>query len=84
MSRTGPTGYWPAPPRRWPRPAAGDLILVCHGHISRALTVRWIGLPIADGALVAMDPAGVTVLGMSAGHRMIQHANVITHSGGPW
>jgi probable phosphoglycerate mutase len=65
-------------------PGGGDLILVCHGHISRALTVRWVGLPIADGALVAMDPAGVTVLGTSAGRRMIQHANVITHSGGPW
>lgn len=60
-----------------------DVILVCHGHISRALTVRWVGLPIADGALIGMDPGGVTVLGTVSGTRMIQHANVIAATRGP-
>lgn len=54
-----------------------DLVLVCHGHISRALAVRWVALPVADGALLAMDPAAVTVLGEAAEERIIQHANVI-------
>jgi probable phosphoglycerate mutase len=54
-----------------------DLVLVCHGHLARALAVRWIGLPVGDGALLAMDPAAVTVLGEAAGDRIIQHANVI-------
>jgi probable phosphoglycerate mutase len=59
----------------------GDLILVCHGHISRSLTVRWVDLPITAGASIGMDPAGVTVLGTVGGaaglSRIIQHANVI-------
>jgi probable phosphoglycerate mutase len=65
------------------RPGSGrdrpgtDLVLVCHGHISRVLAVRWVGLPVGDGALLAMDPAAVTVLDESAGERIIQHANVI-------
>lgn len=55
----------------------GDVALVCHGHISRALAVRWVGLPVAAAALVAMDAAAVTVLGTYHGGPIIEHANVV-------
>jgi probable phosphoglycerate mutase len=55
----------------------GDLVMVCHGHISRVLTVRWVALAVEAGALVAMDPAAATVLGETNGERIILHANVM-------
>lgn len=56
---------------------AGDVALVCHGHISRTVAVRWVGLPVSAGALVAMDAAAVTVLGHYHGGPIIEHANVV-------
>jgi probable phosphoglycerate mutase len=41
----------------------GDVVLVGHGHFSRVLMVRWIGLPVAMGAHVLMDAAAWAVLG---------------------
>ena len=29
----------------------GDVALVCHGHMSRVLAVRWVGLPVVEGQL---------------------------------
>lgn len=55
----------------------GDLVLVCHGHLSRVLAVRWIGLPVTAAALIAMDAAAVTVLGRYHGAPIIDHANVV-------
>jgi probable phosphoglycerate mutase len=54
----------------------GDLVLVCHGHLGRVLTVRWAGWEVSAGARVAFDPAAVTVLGTSGEARMILHANM--------
>jgi probable phosphoglycerate mutase len=61
----------------------GDLALVCHGHICRVLAVRWVGLPVAAGALVAMDAAAVTVLGHYHGGPIIEHANVVPFATNP-
>lgn len=55
----------------------GDVALVCHGHFSRSLAVRWAGWPITAGAALLMDPAAITVLGIDRGTRVIEHANVI-------
>lgn len=55
----------------------GDVALVCHGHMSRVLAVRWVGLPITAGSLILMDPAAVTVLGTYHGAPCIEHANVV-------
>lgn len=55
----------------------GDVALVCHGHFSRSLAVRWAGWPITTGAALLMDPAAVTVLGVDRGTRVVEHANVI-------
>ena len=55
----------------------GDVALVCHGHMSRVLAVRWVGLPIREGGLILMNPAAVTVLGTYHGRPCIEHANVV-------
>ena len=55
----------------------GDVALFCHGHISRVLAVRWVGLPVTAGALVLMNPAAVTVLGTYHDAPAIEHANVV-------
>ena len=54
----------------------GDLVLVCHGHMSRVLAARWVALPVTAAASIAMDPAAVTVLGTQHAAPIILHANV--------
>jgi probable phosphoglycerate mutase len=54
----------------------GDVALVCHGHMSRVLAVRWVGLPAGAARILAQDPACVTVLGRYRGDPIIDHANV--------
>ena len=55
----------------------GDVALVGHGHMSRVLAVRWVGLPILAGNLILMDPAAITVLGSYHDEPCIEHANVV-------
>ncbi|SDO26331.1 probable phosphoglycerate mutase [Nakamurella panacisegetis] len=57
--------------------AGGDVALVCHGHMSRVLAVRWVGLAITEGRMLLMDPAAVTVLGTYHDLPCIEHANVV-------
>lgn len=44
-------------------PAAGDVLLVAHGHILRVLTARRLGLPPSAGSLFALDTGTVSRLG---------------------
>lgn len=55
---------------------AGDVLLIGHGHFSRVLAARWVGLPVTAGALLEMDPAAVSVLGHYHTDRSIEHLNV--------
>ena len=57
--------------------ADGDVALVCHGHMSRVLAVRWVGLDIAQGRMLLMDPAAITVLGTYHDEPCIEHSNVV-------
>ncbi|MGW1681034.1 acid phosphatase [Saccharopolyspora sp. NPDC002376] len=56
--------------------AASDVVLVGHGHFSRCLIARWLGLPATEGARFALDPAGITVLGWERDVPQIVRANI--------
>jgi probable phosphoglycerate mutase len=54
----------------------GDVVLVGHGHFSRVLVARWIGLPATAGVHFAMDAAAVSVLGDERDVPRIDHLNL--------
>jgi broad specificity phosphatase PhoE len=56
--------------------ATRDVILVGHGHASRVLIARYLGLPPGAGVGFAFDPASVTVLGHERGEHRIDLLNV--------
>ncbi|MCP2258713.1 putative phosphoglycerate mutase [Streptoalloteichus tenebrarius] len=54
----------------------GDVVLVGHGHFSRVLTARWIGLPATAGVHFGLEAAGIGVLGHERGVPQIGRMNV--------
>jgi probable phosphoglycerate mutase len=52
-------------------PADGDALVFSHGHFSRVLTARWLGLGAAEGALFVLPPAGIGVLGHEHERRVL-------------
>lgn len=54
----------------------GDVVLVGHGHFSRVLVARWVGLPVAAGIHFGMSPGGIAVLGHEHGQRQIAALNL--------
>jgi broad specificity phosphatase PhoE len=59
-----------------PARGRGDVVLVGHGHFSRVLTARWIGLPATGGVRFAMDAPAWTVLGDERGVPQLAHVNI--------
>ncbi|MFR9732107.1 acid phosphatase [Saccharopolyspora sp. MS10] len=59
----------------------GDVLLTGHGHFSRALIARWLGLPVTEGVRFALDPAGITVLGHERGVPQLHRSNVPATAG---
>jgi probable phosphoglycerate mutase len=55
--------------------ADGPVVLVAHGHISRVIGARWIGLPVSGGASLLLDEAAPSVLGADKGVPVIVHWN---------
>ncbi|TQF66087.1 acid phosphatase [Rhodococcus spelaei] len=53
-----------------------DVVLVGHGHFSRALLARWAGLPVHEGRRFAVSPGSVSVLGFEHGTHQIVTLNV--------
>ena len=53
-------------------PAHGDVLIFSHGHMLRVLTARWLGLAAAEGALFALAPGGIGVLGRERRRRVLR------------
>lgn len=45
------------------RAEGGRVLVFGHGHASRALAMRWLGLVVAGGRMFKLDPATISVLG---------------------
>ena len=58
------------------RAAPGDVLVFAHGHVLRALTARWLDLPVRDGRLFELDTATVSVLGWEREQPVIERWNV--------
>jgi broad specificity phosphatase PhoE len=54
---------------------AGDVCLVGHGHALRILAAVYLGLPAADGRLLALSPASISILGSEHELPVIQQWN---------
>ena len=55
--------------------AEGDVALVAHGHILRALAARWMELPIDGGGRLALDTGALCVLGFEREVRVVRRWN---------
>ena len=55
--------------------SAGRVLAFGHGHMSRVIGARWIGLAPADGSRLRLSTAAVCVLGYDRETRAIIHWN---------
>lgn len=56
-----------------------DVLVFGHGHALRALAVRWLGLPIAEGRRLVLGTASVSVLTTKRGLRVLDRWNDRSH-----
>jgi probable phosphoglycerate mutase len=56
-------------------PIDGDVLLFGHGHFSRVLGARLLGLPASDGRLLMLGPGSISVIGTEHGERAIRTWN---------
>lgn len=55
--------------------SGGDVLIFAHGHILRVLGARWVGAPVAFGALLKLSPATISKLDHEHGNRAIERWN---------
>jgi probable phosphoglycerate mutase len=56
--------------------AAGDVVLIGHGHFSRVLIATWLGMPPANGVHFALDAAAIAELGHERKVPQVRRLNV--------
>lgn len=56
-----------------------DVLVFGHGHLSQALAIRWVGLPIADGRLIRLGAGGLSRLTWKREYRVIDTLNDRSH-----
>lgn len=57
------------------REANGPVLVFGHGHMSRVLGARLVGLEPSAGRLLMLDPGGVSVVGAEHGRTAVKHWN---------
>jgi probable phosphoglycerate mutase len=60
------------------RTATGDVAIFSHGHFLRVLAARWVGLEANAGALLALDPGTISVLGHEHERSVVREWNAST------
>jgi probable phosphoglycerate mutase len=55
--------------------AVGDVALVAHGHVLRALAARWVEQPAAFGGHIRLDTGTLSILGFERETRVIRRWN---------
>lgn len=55
---------------------AGAVVLIGHGHLSRVLGARWIGLPVSAGGNLLLGTAAPSLLGAQYGAPVINRWNL--------
>ncbi len=55
----------------------GPVILLSHGHMSRAIGARWIGLPAIDGSRLTLATAAPSLLSTQYEVRVIERWNML-------
>lgn len=58
-----------------------DIILVSHGHFTRALAKRWLGFEVSNPMHLMMQPGGVSVL--SYEHHNVEEPALVMGIGFP-
>jgi len=56
--------------------ADGPVVAVGHGHFSRVLVARWLGLPVSGGGMFVLGPASPCLLGSEHGRPAVHRWNV--------
>ncbi|KAL1737117.1 histidine phosphatase superfamily [Schizophyllum commune] len=51
-----------------------DVMIVAHGHFSRCLIARWLGMPFAFGTKLNVEPGGIAVL--SYNHHRLEEPSI--------
>ena len=54
----------------------GPVVLFGHGHINRALTARWLGLPVSSGGMFSLGTAAPCLLGVEHSRPVVVRWNL--------
>ncbi|BDB40942.1 MULTISPECIES: acid phosphatase [Mycobacterium] len=56
-----------------------DVLLVSHGHFSRAVITRWVQLPVTEGYRFGMPTATIAICGFEHGIRQLSQLGLSCH-----